>query len=58
MSANPVSLIVFLVLFALVACLAGMLILGIYPQPLLNAADNATQPLNALNSRGNVIAQR
>ncbi len=32
---------------ALAVCAAGILFIGIYPQPLLTMADQATQPLNA-----------
>ena len=44
--------------FALVVCMAGMLFIGIYPQPLLKIASQATQPLNGLNTTGNAVAQR
>jgi NADH-quinone oxidoreductase subunit N len=44
---------------ALSICIAGILFLGIYPQPLLTLANGATQSLNALSGpAGNVVAQR
>ena len=48
----------FITRFALVACMAGIFFIGIYPQPLLKLASQATQPLNALNTRGGAVAQR
>jgi NADH-quinone oxidoreductase subunit N len=43
---------------ALIVCMGGMLFIGIYPQPLLTAADRASQALNALNTPGPAVAQR
>jgi NADH-quinone oxidoreductase subunit N len=43
---------------ALVICMAGILFIGVYPQPLLNLATAATEPLNALNAPGNAVARR
>ena len=43
---------------ALAVCMAGILFIGIYPQPLLTAADQATQALNALNGPGVAVAQK
>jgi NADH-quinone oxidoreductase subunit N len=42
---------------ALIVCLAGILFVGAYPQPLLKLASNATQSLNALNTTGQAVAQ-
>jgi len=42
---------------ALVVCMAGIVFIGVYPQPLLNLASAATEPLNALNAPG-AVAQR
>jgi NADH-quinone oxidoreductase subunit N len=44
--------------FALVVCMAGILLIGIYPQPLLTVANRATQALHALNIAGGAVAQR
>jgi len=44
--------------FALVVCMAGILFIGVYPQPLLKLAAQATQSLNALNSTGHAVARR
>jgi NADH-quinone oxidoreductase subunit N len=43
---------------ALVVCMAGILFIGIYPQPLLTLASQATEPLNALNATPNAMAER
>jgi NADH-quinone oxidoreductase subunit N len=43
---------------ALIVCMAGILFIGVYPQPLLKLANRATEPLNALNVPGRVVAQR
>lgn len=43
---------------ALIICMAGILFIGIYPQPLLTIASRATQPLGALESAKTVVAQR
>jgi NADH-quinone oxidoreductase subunit N len=43
---------------ALIVCMAGILFVGIYPQPLVNLASIATGPLNALNAPGHAVAQR
>ena len=43
---------------ALIVCMAGILFIGIYPQPLLTAANQATQTLQALPSPPAVVAQR
>jgi NADH-quinone oxidoreductase subunit N len=41
---------------ALVVCMAGILILGIYPQPLMTAAEEAVQPLAAGLTTANPVA--
>ncbi len=43
---------------ALVVCLAGILFIGLYPQPLLKLCTEATQSLNALSEAGAAVAQR
>ena len=43
---------------ALVVCMAGILFIGIYPQPLLTAAHQAAQSLQALPLVPTVVAQR
>jgi len=43
---------------ALIVCMAGILFIGIYPQPLLTVANRATQPLNALDGLPGIVAQR
>ena len=43
---------------ALAVCIAGMLLLGTCPQPLITAANLATQSIDALNVRGNIVAHR
>ena len=43
---------------ALMVCLAGILIVGLWPQPLLTAASRATEPLHTLPAGGNAVAQR
>lgn len=54
LSSIPVSLATRL---ALLVCVAGILFLGIYPQPLLKLASQATQPLTGLNATGPAMAQ-
>ena len=44
--------------FALVLCMAGILFIGIYPQPLLTVANRATEALHALNITEGAVAQR
>jgi len=43
---------------ALVVCMIGMLFVGIYPQPLLTMANQATEALNQLNVADTAVAQR
>jgi NADH-quinone oxidoreductase subunit N len=43
---------------ALLVCLAGILFIGIYPQPLLTLAHRATEPLSSLKSATQMIAER
>jgi NADH-quinone oxidoreductase subunit N len=43
---------------ALIVCMAAVLVIGVYPQPLLKIASKATQPLNALNADGKAFVQR
>ena len=43
---------------ALLVCMAGILFIGIYPQPLLAIATRATEPLNALTPSATVMAQQ
>jgi NADH-quinone oxidoreductase subunit N len=42
---------------SLVVCMAGILVLGVFPEPLLRMASQATQPLNTL-SAAQAVAQR
>src|SRR4029077_8580580 len=41
---------------ALVGCMVGMLFVGIYPQPLLTMANQATEALNQLNVSDRAVA--
>ena len=43
---------------ALVLCMAAIVLIGVYPQPLLTITAKATQPLNALDSDGKMVARR
>lgn len=43
---------------ALITCMAGILFVGIYPQPLLTSANHATQALNLSDASAGVVAQR
>jgi hypothetical protein len=42
----------------LLLCMAAILVIGIYPQPLLKIASRATQPLIALQPDGTTVVQR
>jgi len=42
---------------ALVVCMAGILFIGIYPEPLVKVSAVATEPLNALHSDANALAR-
>ena len=43
---------------ALVLCMAGIVFIGVYPQPVLEIATAATEPLNSLNAPGSIVARR
>jgi NADH-quinone oxidoreductase subunit N len=43
---------------ALLVCMAGILFIGIYPQPLLTLANRATEPLNSLKQALPMMAER
>ena len=43
---------------ALVVCSAGILVIGLFPQPLLNMASQSTEALSTVNSSGRAAAGR
>ena len=43
---------------ALAVCSAGILIIGLYPQPLLNTTSQATEALSTVNSTGRAVVER
>ena len=43
---------------ALAVCSAGILIIGLYPQPLLNTTSQATEALSTVNSTGRAAVER
>ena len=50
-----------IVRLALLICMAGIIFIGVYPQPLMKQASRATDSLNALNglnAPARVAAQR
>ncbi len=43
---------------ALIVCMAGIIFIGVWPQPLMTQAGRATDSLNALNASARVVAQK
>ncbi len=43
---------------ALLVCIAGIFLIGIYPQPLLTLAHRATEPLTSLKPATQMVAER